>query len=65
MIRQAFFTNLTRKVMQKIAYIKPSAFYKNKSLLPWMVIASVIVAILMFGIGDSFIPITDRVLFAC
>ena len=61
-IRQTFFTNLTRKVMQKIARIKPSAFYKNKSLVLWIVIASVVVAILMFGIGDSFIPITDQVL---
>ena len=64
MIQQALFTNLTRKVIQKIARIKPSASYKNKSLAPWIIVASVVVAILMLGIGDSSLPITDQVLFA-
>ena len=63
-VRQAFFTNLTRKVMPKIVYIKPSAFYMSKWLMLWIIVASVVVAILMLRIGDSFLPITDQVLFA-
>ena len=63
-VRQAFFTNLTRKVMPKIVCIKPSAFYVSKWLMLWIIVASVVVAILMLGIGDSFLPITDQVLLA-
>ena len=64
MARQAFFTNLTRKVIQKIARIKPSAFYKNKSLVPWIVIASIVAALLMLKIDIAFSPVAAPILFA-
>ena len=48
--------NLTKNIVLKIARIKP--------MVPWIIAASVVVAILMLGIDDSFVPITDQVLLA-
>ena len=48
--------NLTKKTVLKIARIKP--------MVPWIIAALVVVAILIFGIDGSFVPITGLSLLA-
>ena len=55
---------MIQQTLKKIARIKPSAFYKNKSLVPWIVIASIVAALLMLEIDIAFSPVAVPVLFA-
>ena len=50
MIQQTLCANLIRNTIPKIVRIKPSAFYKSKSLVSWTVAASIVtVAILLIA----------------
>ncbi len=56
MIQQTLFANLIGNTMLKIVRIKPSAFYKSKSLRAWIVAASIVLV--------AILRIANSVLFA-
>lgn len=55
---------MIQQTFKKIARIKPSTFYENKSLVSWIVITSIIAALLILEIDLAFSPVVAPVLCA-
>ena len=54
-MQQTLFTNLIRNIVQKIDRSKSTGFCVSEPLVKWIIAASIIVAILMPGIGSRFV----------